>query len=131
MDYPALMHQALAQTKTQILSCNEFTEPYSLWLTQQEAEQIAAARLESLRNTGRVEFGEGIISKLILAFRDSPYLHQSEYTQTLCSLQEIFYQLKNDTNERFSDDELLERMRRCFDTFCGSVEKVADLWEVL
>lgn len=126
-----LSNQQLEAEKQTLLQCNELTKPYGLALTAQEIELVAAFRFQGLRNTGRIEFGEGIVNKLIVAFRDSPYLHLQEYAQTLCTLQEIFYALKNECNDRWTDDELLERMRRAFDKAGGDSERVADLWEEL
>ena len=40
-------------------------------------------RFEALKNTGRIEFDEGILKKLIEAFCDSPYIMQNNYEETL------------------------------------------------
>ena len=70
-------------------------------------ERLAASRFSALKKTGRIEFGEGILPKLIQRFLDSPYLIQNTYEETLTQLQELFYELKNETKEHLSDDELL------------------------
>ena len=57
-----------------ILACNEQTAAAGLTLTPAQAAALAQTRAESLRRTGRVEFGGGITQALIRAFCDSPYL---------------------------------------------------------
>ena len=51
-----------------ILACNSTTEAYGLTLTQKQALKLVQTRTEVLKKTSRVEFGTGIIDKLILAF---------------------------------------------------------------
>ena len=93
--------------------CNRMTEPYGLVLTQSQMERLTARRREVLRAVGRVEFGEGVLPRLILAFRDSPYEEQ------LDGLQELFYRLKNECGEGLTDDELIGAMKRLYDGPAG------------
>jgi hypothetical protein len=79
--------------------------------------------VQALSNSGRVEFGGGIIEKLITAFCNSPFLSQGNYAETLNELVETFYYFKNDSLDSISDDELIAIMRRYFDMNCrGSIE---------
>ena len=56
-------------------------------------------------------------------FCDSPYLDQDTYAEVLEQLQDMFYEFKNETLDRMTDDELLEFMREQFDEVCfGDVE---------
>ena len=91
--------------------CNALTEGYGLSLSRPQMERLAVRRSQALRAAGRVEFGPGILPKLVLAFRDSPYLEQSRYEETLAGLQDLFYQLKSQCRERLADDELIGAMR--------------------
>lgn len=79
--------------------------------------------LENLKEQQRIEFGEGILPKLIFTFCDSPYIYQDNYVDTIRRLQEIFYLYKNESMDEFSDDELLDFMKNAFDGECeGSLE---------
>lgn len=70
-----------------------------------------------------MEFGEGILPRLIYHFCDSPYLSPRNYTHTLHQLLDIFYHFKNESLERLPDDILLEFMKQQFDGPCqGSLE---------
>ena len=47
-------------------------------------------------------------------FCDSPFLTRDNYAQTLAELQDAFYYFKNESEDRISDDELVELMRDVF-----------------
>lgn len=81
------------------------------------------SRIKALNDTGRIEFGTGILKKLVDAFCSSPYISQENYVDTIIELQDIFYYFKNESMERISDDELIEYMKNHFDEECqGSLE---------
>lgn len=111
------------QTMIQLRDCNEVTARYGLILSEPGMQMLIENRKEALGNFGRVEFGGGIIQKLIYEFMDSPYLYQDNYTDTLLDLQECFYYFKNESLELITDDDLIRIMRKYFDEVChGSVE---------
>lgn len=111
------------QLAMEIKKCNEVTMKYGVTLSDTQIESLINKRFESLKNTGRVEFGNGILKELIEAFCDSPYIIQETYEETLEELQEIFYFFKGEAMEQISDDELIEFMKKCFNGECqGSIE---------
>ncbi|MGG7212720.1 DUF6323 family protein [Clostridium nigeriense] len=111
------------QLAMEIKKCNEMTMKYGVTLSDTQIESLINKRFESLKNTGRVEFGDGILKELIEAFCDSPYIIQETYEETLEELQEIFYFFKGEAMEQIADDELIEFMKRCFNEECqGSIE---------
>lgn len=114
------------QVTDSILQCNEVTEKYGLSLTQQQASALAKTRMTSLKETGRIEFGNGITDKLIMAVCDSPYITQENYEETLHELISLFYNLKNDTWDRVSDNDLIDFIRTAFNGICrGSLDLLA------
>lgn len=102
----------------ELISCNDDTVRFGLALSPGEAEELALCRNESLKRWGRVEFGRGILEPLIRAFCDSPYLYQDNYVEMLEQLQDIFYEFKNETGDRMTDQELLNFMREQLDEVC-------------
>lgn len=78
-----------------VTETNTHTEKYQLRLSEQEAMEIVLARDDSLKRLGRVEIGLDLITKIILAFRDSPYINQADYADTISDLVEMFYYMKN------------------------------------
>ena len=75
-----------------------------------------------------MEFGGGILPKLIRAFCDSPYIDRQNYAATLGELQDAFYYFKNESEDRFSDDELITFMAKVFNGQAhGSAEVLATI----
>lgn len=101
-----------------VLQTNVYTEKYGLVLSQEDTELVLAERQKSLREQRRVEFGQGVLPKIIQEFCDSAYISQSNYVETLVRLQDIFYLYKNEMQDEISDDELLHFMREQFETVC-------------
>ena len=113
--------------KRELSACNAVTERYGLTLSESSVLAIAEKRTQTLLETGRVEFGESVIPKLINAFCDSPYLLQDDYEETLCALTEAFYSFKNDCFDRLTDDELIACLRVCYDAYEGGLDAVCSL----
>ena len=101
-----------------LMACNEKTETFGLSLTEQEAQELVVCRNESLKKYRRVEFGNGILDKLIFTFCDSQYINQENYKETMEKLQDIFYCFKNEAEDQLTDDELLSFMREQFEEIC-------------
>lgn len=110
----------------QVMKENEYTRRFGLTLSQEEAAELVSRRREDLREQQRIEFGEGILTKLTRMFCDSAYIEQEDYAQTLGRLQEIFYLYKNESMDELTDDELLEFMREKFDEVEGSLDYLED-----
>ena len=112
-----------AKDAQKLMAHNEKTIRYGLVLTQEQAIELLETQAEEQRYSGRLEFGEGPVGKLIDAFADSPYITRQNYAQTLHALVETFYYYKNETEHALSDDELIGYMRKFFDGSCeGSIE---------
>lgn len=94
--------------------CNALTVRCGLSLSRDQLDRLLQARSLALRDSGRVEFGGGILKDLILAFYDSPFLTQSNYEENLAGLQELFYYCKNESADSLTDDELITVMKDLF-----------------
>lgn len=113
----------LAKDAQKILMHNEKTVQYGLVLTKEQAVELLETQAHEQRYHGRLEFGEGPVGKLIDAFADSPYITRQNYADTLHALVETFYYYKNETEDKLTDDELIEYMRKFFNGSCeGSIE---------
>ena len=104
----------LAAAQEEIRRCNDLNQLYGLTLTETDIQELVELRGQALRATGRVEFGGGILPKLIRAFCNSPYIDPNNYAAILVDLQEAFYYFKNESEDRFSDDDLIEFMSQVF-----------------
>ena len=107
------------QTQTlQVLETNQYTKKYGLTLSNEDAGILAEERANTLKQEQRIEFGQGILSKIIYTFCDSAYIMQDNYRDSLLRLQEIFFLDKNEMMDEITDDELLEFMKEQFETVC-------------
>ena len=98
----------------ELRECNELVARFGLTLSETQIQSLVERRFDALRDTGRIEFGEGILKKLIFSFCDSPYLTQENFEETIVELQDSFYYFKNESMDRLSDDELIDFMSIVF-----------------
>jgi hypothetical protein len=111
------------QAVDEIVKYNDITVNYGLVLTEKQAIALTETRSHTLTETGRIEFGGGIIGKIITSFCDSPYISMHNYEETLHELIEMFYCYKNETLDLISDDELIKYMKKSFNGVCqGSLD---------
>lgn len=107
----------------ELLHCNDMTLQYGLTLSAQQIQNLVEKRFQALKDTGRIEFGQGVLVKIITEFCDSPYITQDNYEDTIIELQDSFYYFKNESIDLVSDDELISNMKYYFDGVCqGSLE---------
>ena len=104
----------ISAAKEELRCCEDLNRLYGLTLTEADITELVQLRSDALKNTGRVEFGGGILPKLIRAFCKSPYVDPRNYAGTLADLQDAFYYFKNESEDRFSDDDLIEFMEKAF-----------------
>ena len=121
---PDQMQAALAE----LAECNALTAGWGLSLSPVQMRMLAECRRSALRDTGRVEFGGGVLKQLVRAFCASPYLDQENYADTLAQLQALFYPFKQESHDRIPDDELIAAMAQCFDGRAqGALDALAGL----
>lgn len=106
-----------------VLATNAESKKYGLVFSAAQAEELVKFRSEAIRNHGRVELGIEVVSKIITAFCRSKYINQDEYAATIGELIDIFYQMKNETEDKIGDDELIEAMQEYYNGSCkGSLD---------
>lgn len=116
------------QAAEELRECNELTVRFGLSFSEQQIQSIIEKRFNALKDTGRIEFGKGILKMLITEFCDSPYITQENYEDTILELQDSFYYFKNESNDLISDEELISFMKHHFDGICqGSLEYLCDM----
>lgn len=114
MEQYELMQLQISAAKEEIRCCEQLSELHGLTLTEADITELVELRGQALQKTGRVEFGGGILPKLIRAFCKSPYVDRYNYAAVLGDLQDAFYYFKNECEDRFTDDELIEYMASVF-----------------
>lgn len=110
----------------EILELNKITEKYDLILTKEQVVDLVNNRNIILKEYGRIELGGGILEKLIYEFCDSPYIYKEEYLDILEELTNIFYEYREEFDEKLTDEQIIQYMKKKFDTTCnGSLELLA------
>lgn len=108
---------------SELVKTNQISRTYGLALTDQQAAELVQVRNRAVQSHGRVELSIDVVKKIIAAFCSSNYIHQDEYAQILGELIEIFYYMKNETEDLLGDEELIAIMKEYFETSCqGSLE---------
>lgn len=108
---------------TELLEMNHKTKEFGLILTPDQVRTMVAVRNKVLHDYGRVELGIEVTKELIEVFSTSPYMNEENYSSALNELHEIFYYLKNETEDQIGDFRLIQIMKDSFDNECaGSLE---------
>lgn len=118
MDHNLMVLLQKQDLTEQILKTNDVTERFGITLSEEAVGMILSERKQVLREQRRVEFGEGIVPKLIFEFCDSAYVDQDNFVDMIIRLQEIFYLYKNETLDAMTDEELLHLMKEQFEHVC-------------
>ncbi len=111
------------QTAQELRDTNDLTSKFGLSLTDAQIHGLVEKRYEALRDTGRIEFGQGILKKLLFEFCDSPYIDSANYEEVVWELVDSFYYFKNESDDLIPDDELIAIMKDHYDNRAhGSLE---------
>ncbi len=111
------------QYMTELLELNEKTKDYDLALSPDDIQMMMEARSQVLYSYGRVELSIEVTKELIEIFSTSSFIQQDCYVDTLNELHELFYYIKNETEDRINDMKLLHRMKEVFEEDCeGSLD---------
>ncbi len=101
----------------------QLTENMTAALPYMDADmrELAERTLSKVDALTEKEYAE--LDKLILAFCNSPYINKDTYEDTFHELINLFYDLKNNTWDTISDDDVIEFMKNAFNNRChGSLE---------
>lgn len=112
-----------AQTALELEKANVLSARFGLKLSRAQIARIADKRFQALKDSGRVEFGRGVVRALIEAFCDSPCINREDYAETVAELIDSFYYFRGESDGLIPDEDLIDCMRRHFDEVCqGSLE---------
>ncbi len=112
---------------SEVLKTNQESEKHGLILTATQAQEIVEARNLAIQSHGRLELGIEAAQKIIAAFCTSPYISREEYVLTINELIDIFYHVKNETEDLIGDDEMISTMKEFYNNSCqGSLELLKD-----
>ncbi len=107
----------------EILAINEFSAPYGLLLSEEEAHELSLMRQKALLENERIEMGTGVVTELIKRFCTSRYITPENYAYVLNEVTYLFYYIKTETDDAISDRDLIKELFERFELYCrGSVD---------
>ena len=104
---------------SELIALNETTQKHGITLSKRDCADIAEFRAEALTESERLEIGAGAAGRIIEEFCDSGYVDQHNFRQVVEDLLECFYTIKNETEDRVSDDAIMEFLHYLFETAVG------------
>ena len=115
----------------QLMELNADIEENGIVLSESDCKDIAEFRHDVLVRTERIDVGLGIVGRIVKEFSDSGYVDQHSFRQIVEDLLECFYTIKNETEDKASDDQVMEFLHYLFeDVVGGDTERLYDAEEM-
>jgi len=102
----------------ELLAMNAEAGKYGLALTPAAAAEIVEERNRVLAGCGRVDLNVSVTKQLIASFSSSPFVQPEDYVPLLHDLHEVFYYLKNETEDTIGDAELIAILKDAYENTC-------------
>lgn len=93
---------------------NQQLAPVEIAITRQEARQLAKQREQCLFEAERIEFGAPAVALIARELAESDALANTNVASTLASLQDSFYQTRDELPVDVPDGEIIEALIGCF-----------------
>ncbi len=114
---------ALQPMDDKILALNTVSQEYGLTMTPEEAKDLSEVRARSLKDNERLEIGLGAMEGVIRRFSRSSFVDKQNYAWIIAEVTDLFYYIKTETDDRISDNDLLDELFLRFEQRCrGSVD---------
>ncbi|CZR96210.1 MULTISPECIES: DUF6323 family protein [unclassified Clostridioides] len=119
------MHQGLKEIeRNELLETNEESKAYGLALSESDVKDIITSRNYTLKGYGRIELDIKTTKQLIENIYKSQFTNINDYLETINDMQEIFYYLKNETDDKICDNEIIELLDELYEKFSGNLDNV-------
>ncbi len=119
----ALQHLAAQPMDDKILALNEISKEHGLVLSPADARELSEVRTRSLQDNERLEIGLGAMEGVIRRFSQSAFINQENYAYVIAEVTDLFYYIKTETDDKISDNELLDELYLRFEQRCrGSID---------
>ncbi|WP_227450421.1 DUF6323 family protein [Clostridioides sp. ES-S-0108-01] len=110
--------------RNELLETNIESRYYGLTLSESDVKDIITSRNDTLKGYGRIELDIKVTKQLIENIYTSQFTNMDDYLETINDMQEIFYYLKNETDDKICDDEIIERLYELYEKFAGNIDNV-------
>ena len=106
-----------------LVDLNAKANNYGLVITESIAREIAVYRNKALIENERFEIKPDAVARLTSAFLETRYIEQEDFADTMGEIINLFYLIKNETENTIADDDLISLMLEVFVETCfGSIE---------
>jgi hypothetical protein len=104
----------------------------SMYLAQKEQQINEILQLNDQSGKyGLTLTGIEVSKNIISSFSNSSFIMPDAYTATLHELHEIFYHMKNETQDKIGDEALIKLIKDYFETSCGgSLEQLKGMLQI-
>ncbi len=109
---------ALQPVDDKILALNTMSREYGLTLSEEDAKDLSEVRARSLKENERLEIGLGAMEGVIRRFSRSAFVDMSNYATVIAEVTDLFYYIKTETDDKISDNELLDELFLRFEKRC-------------
>ncbi|MDX5698507.1 DUF6323 family protein [Clostridioides difficile] len=110
--------------RNELLETNIESGDYGLTLSESDVKDIINSRDNTLKGYGRIELDIKVTKQLIENIYTSQYTNVDNYLETINDMQEIFYYLKNETDDKICDDEIIEILGEFYEKLSGNMDNV-------
>ncbi|VFC58269.1 Uncharacterised protein [Clostridioides difficile] len=110
--------------RNKLFETNIESRDYGLTLSESDVKDIINFRDNTLKGYGRIELDIKVTKQLIENIYTSQYTNMDNYLETINDMQEIFYYLKNETDDKICDDEIIEILDELYEKFSGNINNV-------
>ncbi|WP_227857470.1 MULTISPECIES: DUF6323 family protein [unclassified Clostridioides] len=110
--------------RNELLETNIESRYYGLALSESDVKDIITSRNDTLKGYGRIELDIKVTKQLIENIYTSQYTNVDNYLESINDMQEIFYYLKNETDDNICDDEIIEILDELYEKFAGNIDNV-------
>ena len=107
------------QLSSEIMKTNDVSVNYGLMLLESDVAMLVQSSKDSIKDNDRIEFGESATLKILSKFMQSSYISQSCYAETIASLIDIFYEVKEESLDILTDYEVIDIMFNFFENESG------------
>ncbi len=109
----------IQQLTSEMMKTNDLSINYGLVLSENDVKMLIQCSIDSINDNDRIEFGESATLKIVDKFMKSTYISQSCYADTVASLIEIFYEVKEESLGVLTDSEVIDIMFDFFENESG------------
>lgn len=107
----------------ELIKSNKKIQERGLALSPLKIQKILESRSNVLQNYGRIELDIKVTKIIVEEISSSVYINSDNFVDNIIDIQDIFYYIKNETEDKIGDQKLLDIIKKYFENECaGSID---------